>query len=75
MKNNDIRAMSTHELWNLHGEVATILGHKIAAEKAMLLERLRRIELAAKFVQVQSRTLLVSAGPPPVSESKNLPRR
>ncbi len=74
MKNNDIRSMSTHELWNLHGEVATILGHKIAEEKAMLLERLRRIELAAKFV-VRSPTLLVSAGPPPVSKSKTLPRR
>jgi DNA-binding protein H-NS len=41
--------MSIDELWNLHEEVAAKLARKIAAEKAMLEDRLRKIEVAGKI--------------------------
>ena len=44
MESNDFDLMSIDELWSLHEEVASTLARKIAAEKARLDERLRKIE-------------------------------
>lgn len=38
-----LKSMSTEELWKLHEELASTLAHKMAAERATLEERLRRI--------------------------------
>jgi hypothetical protein len=46
MESNDLKSMSSDELWGLYGDVAAKLAEKIAAERAMLKERLRKIESA-----------------------------
>lgn len=46
MKGKDLGSMTTDELWHLYDEVARILGRRIAAEKAKLEARLRRLEAA-----------------------------
>ena len=43
MKSGDLKSMSMDELWELHEQVTAELGHKIAAEKATLEERLRKL--------------------------------
>src|SRR4051812_30132524 len=52
MKSTDLKSLSLDELWNLHEEVAAKLGRKIAAEKARLEERLRKIEVAGKITRL-----------------------
>jgi DNA-binding protein H-NS len=44
MGKDDWASMSTAELWNLYDEVTTLLSRRMAAEKAKLEERLRKIE-------------------------------
>jgi DNA-binding protein H-NS len=51
MESNNLKSRSIDELWNLHEEVVANLSHKIAAEKARLEERLRKIELAGNFIR------------------------
>ena len=43
----DLGSMSADELWRLHEKVSSILAERIAAEKARLDERLRKIGSAA----------------------------
>ena len=43
MRSNDLKSMSTDQLWNLYEEVTSQLVERIAAEKAKLDERLRKI--------------------------------
>jgi DNA-binding protein H-NS len=43
MDSNTFKSMSTDELWNLHEEIISTLARRIAAEKAQLEERLRKI--------------------------------
>ena len=49
MESNDLKSMSSDELWGLYEDVAAKLAEKIAAERAMLKERLRKIESAGLF--------------------------
>jgi DNA-binding protein H-NS len=44
MDSNELRSMSTDELWDLFEKVNSMLADKIEAEKVRLNERLRRIE-------------------------------
>ena len=44
MESNDFNSKSIDELWKIYGELAALLGHRIAAQKARLEERLRKIE-------------------------------
>jgi DNA-binding protein H-NS len=46
MRANDLKSMSVDQLWSLHEQVAAELGRKIAAEKAELEQRLRKLGLA-----------------------------
>jgi len=43
MKNNNVKSMSVNELWELHELVVAELNHKIAAERAVLEDRLRKL--------------------------------
>jgi DNA-binding protein H-NS len=43
MKTADLKLLSVDELWDLHEQMVAELGRKIAAEKAVLEERLRRL--------------------------------
>jgi DNA-binding protein H-NS len=43
MKSADLKSTSLDELWELHQQVVAELAHKIAAEKATLADRLRRL--------------------------------
>jgi DNA-binding protein H-NS len=43
MKSADLKSFSVDELWDLHEQIAAELAHKIAAEKAALEDRLRRL--------------------------------
>jgi DNA-binding protein H-NS len=47
MESHDLKSMSSDDLWGLYEKVAVELAGKIATEKAVLEERLRRIESAA----------------------------
>src|ERR1700741_4883400 len=49
MESNDF-SMSSDELWALYEQVSAILASRIAAERARLDERLRKIELASSAV-------------------------
>jgi len=44
MGTNHWASMSTAELWDLYDQVTTLLSRRMAAEKAKLEERLRKIE-------------------------------
>ena len=44
MKSNELKCMSTDDLWELHGTISSILFKRIEAEKAQLEERLRKLE-------------------------------
>ena len=44
MEKDDWASMTTAELWALYDEVTSVLSRRMAAEKAKLEERLRRIE-------------------------------
>ncbi|MBR0714911.1 H-NS family nucleoid-associated regulatory protein [Bradyrhizobium liaoningense] len=44
MEKDDWASMSTAALWELYDEVTTVLSRRMAAEKAKLEDRLRRIE-------------------------------
>jgi DNA-binding protein H-NS len=43
MKNLNIKSMSLDELWELHEAVVAELSHMMAAERAMLEDRLRKL--------------------------------
>ena len=43
MKNGNLKSMSVDELWNLHESVVAELTDKIAAERARLEDRLRKL--------------------------------
>src|SRR6516165_560938 len=51
MEGNDLKSMSSDELWELYEDVAAKLAGKISAEKAILEERLRKIESAAQVTR------------------------
>jgi DNA-binding protein H-NS len=42
---SEINLMSVDQLWDLHKEIGSVLAQRIAAEKAVLDERLQRLEL------------------------------
>ena len=42
-KNNNLKSMSVDELWESHESVVAELSHKIAAERAMLEDRLNQL--------------------------------
>jgi DNA-binding protein H-NS len=44
MESKEFNCMSVDELWDLHETINSILFKKIEAEKAKLLERLRKLE-------------------------------
>lgn len=44
MNQNDLRSMSTEELWALHEEVTTMLAATLLAEKRVLEDRLRQLK-------------------------------
>ena len=43
MESIDLKLMSVDQLWHLHEQLVTELGQKIAAEKATLEQRLRKL--------------------------------
>ena len=43
MKNSNLKSMSLDELWELHECVVAELSHKMAAERAMLEDRLNQL--------------------------------
>lgn len=43
MKSGYLKSMSMDELWKLHESIVEELSHKMAAERAMLEDRLRRL--------------------------------
>jgi DNA-binding protein H-NS len=43
MKNSNLKSMSVDELWELHESVVAELSRRIAAERAMLEDRLRKL--------------------------------
>jgi DNA-binding protein H-NS len=45
MDTNDLKTMSSEELWRLHAEVIVRLSSKLVAEKAKLEERLSKLRL------------------------------
>lgn len=53
MKNLDLKSMSVDQLWTMHEEVVAELGHKMAAEKARLEERLRQLNSIPAGGQVE----------------------
>ena len=55
MQGDTLKSMSTDELWNLYEQVASSLAGKIAAEKAKLEERLRKIETVSNVVRLDHR--------------------
>jgi DNA-binding protein H-NS len=52
MENNELKSMSSDELWKLYEDVAAELAGKIATEKATLEERLRRIQSVARVTRL-----------------------
>jgi DNA-binding protein H-NS len=42
---DEINRMSVDQLWDIHKEIGSVLAQRIAAEKAVLDERLKRLEL------------------------------
>ena len=44
MNRNDLKSMSTDELWALHEEIATRLAAALTAEKSVLENRLRQLQ-------------------------------
>ena len=46
MKGDDLKSMSTDELWTLHEEVAVVLTQKLQAEKTRLEQRQRQLQRA-----------------------------
>ena len=46
MKGDDLKSMSTDELWALHEEVALVLSRKLQAEKTKLEQRQRQLQRA-----------------------------
>ena len=48
----DLGSMSADELWSLHEKVSSILAERIAAERARLEERLRKIAPAGGTIHV-----------------------
>ncbi|QQO23296.1 H-NS histone family protein [Bradyrhizobium diazoefficiens] len=55
MGKDDWASVTTAELWRLYDEVTAVLGRRMAAEKAKLEERLRRIEGMAAPTQNKER--------------------
>jgi DNA-binding protein H-NS len=53
MQNRDLKSMSIDELWAFHEEVVGELGQKIAAEKASLEERLRKLNSIPSLRKVE----------------------
>jgi DNA-binding protein H-NS len=71
MKANDLKSMSTDELWNLHEEVTVKLTQKIRSEKARLEERLRKIEVADKVTMLNRARRPYPPVPPKYRNPKN----
>jgi DNA-binding protein H-NS len=46
MKNGNLKSMSVDELWNLHQSVVAELTEKIAAERTVMEDRLRKLRPA-----------------------------
>jgi len=52
MESNDIKSMSIDELWNLKQEIVAALSQRLAAEKARLDERLRKLAVAGNVFEM-----------------------
>ena len=55
MKNDSFESMSVDELWNLHESVVAELGRKMAAERAVLENRLRQLGSVGSQVEGRGR--------------------
>ncbi|MGV7217082.1 H-NS histone family protein [Bradyrhizobium sp. UFLA05-112] len=70
MEMRDWGAMPTSELWEFFDEVTSVLSRRMAAEKAKLEERLRRIEGG----EIDARTERVRRPYPPVLQKYQNPK-
>jgi DNA-binding protein H-NS len=53
MKNNNLKSMSADELWELHELVVAELSHKMAAERTVLEDRLRKLGSTTRSVDLK----------------------
>ena len=53
MSIGDLKSMSVDQLWELHEQLVAELGRKIAAEKARLEERLRKLGPAGSSAKLK----------------------
>jgi len=53
MKNNNLESMSVDELWEMHELVIAELSQKMAAEQAVLEDRLRKLGATVKGVDLK----------------------
>jgi len=71
MKPSDLKSLSVDELWSLHELVASVLAHKISAEKGRLDQRLRQLSQGALMsAKRTSRAPSVPASGSEVSQSR-----
>ncbi len=70
MDTGDWGSMSTTELWDLYDEVTVVLSRRMAAEKAKLEDRLRKIDGA----ESSARTTPVRRPYPPVLQKYRNPK-
>src|SRR6185437_10970571 len=52
METRDLKSMSVDQLWQFHGELVAELSRKMAAEKSMLEERLRKLGFAGDGLRI-----------------------
>src|SRR5262245_24740854 len=71
MKNGDLKSMSVDVLWNLHKLVVAELSRKIAAERARLQDRLRRLGASVGDKRLRRRRRAYPKVPPKYRNPKN----
>jgi DNA-binding protein H-NS len=52
METQALKSMSVDQLWKFHEELVAELSHKMAAEKSMLEERLRKLGFAGDSMRI-----------------------
>jgi DNA-binding protein H-NS len=52
MKRSDFKSLSINELWALRERIATALGAKLLAEKQLIEDRMRKLNLTAQHDQI-----------------------
>src|SRR3954451_14252874 len=65
MNRNDLKSMSTDELWALHEEIATRLAAALTAEKSVLEDRLRLLQHGIEIQPATAAGSRSSASRPP----------